>query len=134
MPTITGAQPALNAAPKASSKDVADKYRAIEAAVQAGKDEVTIGSGADTLPIHILATGGKHAAFHAKSPDDVRFKTIVAEEGGYPGKSYMVTYQLSSADGVDNMLRVTSVEENPDWGSNQPSAPATTQTIFGAFW
>src|SRR5690242_12258364 len=95
---------------------VADRYRAIEDAVFAGKDQVTIGDGPDALPVQILATGGKHAAFRPKNADDVRYSTIVTQEGGYPNKSYLVTYQLGSADGVDNMLHVTSVEENPDWG------------------
>ncbi|MHB2016497.1 MAG: hypothetical protein ACYCW6_06065 [Candidatus Xenobia bacterium] len=130
MSTISAGQPVQTPASKLS---LADKYRAIEAAVFAGQDQVTLGEGQDQLPVQILATGGKHAAFRGKTPDDVRYRTIVTEEGGYPGKAYLVTYQLGSADGVDNMLHVTSVEENPDW-ARTGQAPATTQTVFGTSW
>jgi hypothetical protein len=133
MSTISPAQSSIAATARLSSKDLGDRYRQIEAAVFAGKDHVTIGEGQDETPVHILATGGKHPAFRPKGADDVRYSTIVTEEGGYPGKSYLVTYQLGSADGIDNMLRVTSVEENPDWG-NEGQVPANSQTIFGAFW
>ena len=133
MSTIPVSHPPAGAS-RLSSKDLGDRYRQIEAAVLAGKDQVTIGEGQDQTQIQILATGGKHPAFHHKSADDVRYGTIVTSEGAYPAQNYLVTYQLGSADGVDNMLHVTSVASNPDWGSQVPSAPATTQTIFGAFW
>lgn len=100
--------------PISRGRQIVAEYQQIEQDVLAGKDRFTISANGVEKDVTLLAATGKHPAMFPRGGSKYHYAEIKAIEQtpGDPKSTVATTYDLGSADGVDNILSVHTPRED----------------------